>query len=244
MVNKNENFWKRFSLTSECMSASNGFETTVNARPVPSTASPVTSSGGSFQKMMRIRKFLTQEQAITLVNAYILSPFNFCPLVWMFCSKQAHNLISSVHYKALCAKFNTFEYNFEQLLQMSDSCTIHDRNLKLLVIEIYKTLHRLNPEIMWGSFKLKPNTYNLRQGHSLVVPIAKSSSATNYFDFRASLEWNHLQSSIENEKTLIKFKRSLRPHKIYCKCKGCIWFYYNLYSLFLIYCFNISVGIN
>ena len=101
---------------------------------------------------------------------------------------------------------------------MSDSCTIHDRNLKLLVIEIYKTLLRPYPEILWGTFKLKPNTYNLRQGHSLVVPIAKS----NYFDFRASLAWNHLQSSIKNEKTLIKFKRSLRPHKIYCKCKGCI----------------------
>ena len=181
-----------------------------------------TKASSKIKALMRIRKFLTQEQAITLVNAYILSPFNFCPLVWMFCSKQAHNLINSVHYKALCAKFNTFEYNFEQLLQMSDSCTIHDRNLKLLVIEIYKTLHRLNPEIMWGTFKLKPNTYNLRQGHSLVVPIAKSSSATNYFDFRASLAWNHLQSSIKNEKTLIKFKRSLRPHKIYCKCKGCM----------------------
>ena len=53
--------------------------------------------------LMRIRNFLTQNQADHLYMAYIMSSFNYCPLVWMFCSKMAHNLINKTHHKALCA---------------------------------------------------------------------------------------------------------------------------------------------
>ena len=66
--------------------------------------------------LMRIRGYLTQNQADHLYQAYIMSPFNYCPLVWMFCSKMAHNLIDKTHHKALCARFNTFDATFEELL--------------------------------------------------------------------------------------------------------------------------------
>jgi len=58
--------------------------------------------------LLRIRNYLTQKQADLLYNSYIMSPFNYCPLVWMFCSRRAHNLINKTHHKALCAKQNTF----------------------------------------------------------------------------------------------------------------------------------------
>ena len=35
----------------------------------------------------RIRSFLTLEQAKVLAEAYILTNFRYCPLVWMFCGK-------------------------------------------------------------------------------------------------------------------------------------------------------------
>ena len=43
--------------------------------------------------LFRIRSFLTPEQAKVLAEAYILSNFRYCPLVWMFCGKCSNNFI-------------------------------------------------------------------------------------------------------------------------------------------------------
>ena len=160
---------------------------------------------------MRIRNFLTQNQADFLHMAYIMSPFNYCPLVWMFCSKMAHNLIDKTHHKALCARFNNFSATFEELLLSSNSITVHTKNLQLLVVEIFKSLRHLNPEFMWDSFILKPEVYHLRQGQSLVIPHARSTRAINTLDFRAALAWNHLPSDLKHEKSLSKLRCNLNP---------------------------------
>ena len=148
-------------------------------------------------------------------------PFKYCTLVWMFCSKMTHNLVDKTHHKALCARFNTFNTTLEEQLLSSNSTTINTRNLQLLVIEVYKSLNHLNPELMWDSFILKSEAYCLRQGLSLTIPPARTTSAVDYFDFRAALAWNHLPSDLKQEISLSKFKRKLALQKIYCKCKYC-----------------------
>ena len=45
----------------------------------------------------RIRSFLTLEQSKALTEAYVLSNFRYCPLVWMFCGKCSNNLIMKTH---------------------------------------------------------------------------------------------------------------------------------------------------
>ena len=171
--------------------------------------------------MIRIRGFLTQHQADCLYNAYIMSYFNYCPLIWMFCSKPAHKLINSTHYKALCARFNTFSESFDQLLARSKSSSIHIRNLRLMLIEVFKSLNFLNPELMWNTFKLKSTSYNLRQGSCILIPKAKTAHALNSFDFRASLAWNTLPKSIKLKQSLPKFTSALQLCKIYCRCTYC-----------------------
>ena len=173
--------------------------------------------------LIRIRGYLTQQQADHLYNAYIMSCFNYCPLVWMFCSKQAHSLINITHFKALCARFNIFSESFDQLLLRSNTSSIHTRNLNLMVIEIFKSLNCLNPKIMWNTFEVKPSSYNLRQGQSLLIPVAKTVRALNSFDLRASLAWNYLPKTLKAETSLSKFKASLRLCKIYCRCRLCIY---------------------
>ena len=37
--------------------------------------------------LTRIRRFLSTEQAKYLSEAYIMSAFKYCPLIWMFCNK-------------------------------------------------------------------------------------------------------------------------------------------------------------
>ena len=149
-----------------------------------------------------------------------MSPFNYCPLVWMFCSKQASALLNRTHLKALQARYNNFTASFEELnsLDESNSLDNHSRNLHLLVCEVYKTLNHVNPEIMWASFNIKdPHKYNLRRGQNLVIPSARTTRATNFFDFRASMAWNHLPSKIKNAKSQNEFCSLIKRQRIYCK---------------------------
>lgn len=171
--------------------------------------------------LRRIRSYLTQNQADLLFSSFIMSPFNYCPLVWMFCSKHAGNRINATHHKALCVLFNNFSDTFDELLLKSNSITIHSKNLKLLVGEVFKTLNRLSPEITWDTFTPKWSRYDLRQGSSLAVPRARTTRAINSFDFRAALAWNSLPKQVKAEKNLVKFYHGIKDSNIYCKCLNC-----------------------
>ena len=118
-------------------------------------------------------------------------------------------------------KNNNFTKSFDELLALSKTVSIHTRNLRLLVTEIYKSLNFISPQIMWDTFPLKSARYNLRQGSKIIVPCAKSARAINSFDFRAALAWNQLQSQIKSKSNLSDFKSSIKNCKIYCQCKFC-----------------------
>ena len=172
--------------------------------------------------LMRIRNYLNQKQTDLLFFSHIMSPFNYCPLVWMFCSKQAHNLIHKTQHKALKVRLNDFTLSFEESISKSNSLPIHSKNLQLLACEVYKTLHNLNPPITWDTFDLKkPSKYQLKRGSALKIPKGKTASVLNSFDFRASLLWNHLTVDCKELKTLKEFSDAIQNISIYCRCTSC-----------------------
>ena len=61
--------------------------------------------------LTRIRRFLSTEQAKYLSEAYIMSAFKYCPLIWMFCNK-----INKIHKRTLRQVYEMEDANFEDLL--------------------------------------------------------------------------------------------------------------------------------
>ena len=37
----------------------------------------------------RVSSYLNEKQSLLLYNSFIMSQFNYCPLIWMFCGKVA-----------------------------------------------------------------------------------------------------------------------------------------------------------
>ena len=60
--------------------------------------------------------FLNQRQDDALLNAYILSAFRYCLLIWISSNKQAHNLIKATQFRTLRAKHNDFNASYKELL--------------------------------------------------------------------------------------------------------------------------------
>ena len=52
--------------------------------------------------------------------------------------------------------------HFKVLLENSNEKPVHQKCIEILMTEVYKYLNGLSPDIMSDIFKLRENTYNLR----------------------------------------------------------------------------------
>ena len=125
--------------------------------------------------LARIRKFITFEEAKGLSEAYIMSTFTYCPLIWMYCSKTANNLINKIHKHSLRVIYEMEDANFEDLLIKDSSWNIHENNIHTLFIEIYKSLNHISPPIIQEFFDLKITPYNLRNNNIITLPKTNAS---------------------------------------------------------------------
>ena len=64
--------------------------------------------------------------------------------------------------------------------------TIHERNIQSLAVEIYKTTHKLNPDMMTEIFKSKQQSHSIRN-QSISYPNQRTVlDGLNEFGYRGS----------------------------------------------------------
>ena len=174
--------------------------------------------------LMRIRNDIQQEQKLTLYHSFILSSFSYCPLVWMFCGIVADARVNRVQLRALRAVYNDFSSSKDDILRRGEHPTIHERNLNLLIMEVYKCINKDSPPILHELFQTKEPTYDLRVNNLLVLPtVSTQSYGTQALRYRGSTTWNHIPDEIKSAKTPSILKNILKGFKFsHCTCKICI----------------------
>ena len=83
-----------------------------------------------------------------LLNSFALSNFNYCPLLWRFCSSKSLKKIEKIQEQKLRILYNDSTSGYNQLLNKSRKASIEVKRLRKLTLEIFKTLNNLNPEYM------------------------------------------------------------------------------------------------
>ncbi len=164
---------------------------------------------------------MSQPKAELLYRSFIMSPFTYCPIIWMFSGKKANKIIDNTHRRGLRAVLNNFTLSFEEMLDLNKDTVIHKKNLVILLSEVYKSINSLNPEFMKDLFTSKLNSHNLRVGETLKIPAAKSSRGINSIRFRGAMAWNYLPKEIKMSPTLNSFKERIKLIEIHCCCKVC-----------------------
>ena len=80
---------------------------------------------------------------------------------------------------------------------MKKTVTTHQRKLQLLMIEMYKTKHNLNPAFMRDVFTERNNHYNLRNENHLQLPVAKiTTNGLENIEHRGCLLWSTIPKEI------------------------------------------------
>ena len=181
--------------------------------------------------LARISPYLNQYKKKILMNSFFTAQFGYCPLVWMFCSRTINNKINKLHERCLRLIYNDKSSTYQELLTCDRSVTIHQRNLQILALEMFKVLQNLTPEIMNEVFPLKtPLNYELRRPREFYTrPIRTVHYGTESIGFLAPKIWEIVPYNIKESSTIIEFKRKIKgwipPN---CPCRLCRTFIPNL----------------
>ena len=79
-----------------------------------------------------------------------------------------HKIEKKSHHRTLKIIYQSAE-SYENLLLKSSSVSVHQRHLRFLVTEIYKSTTQINPEFILPYFTYHNITYNLRKGPILYL---------------------------------------------------------------------------
>ena len=172
--------------------------------------------------LSRLARVIGFQKKRILMSAFIESQFSYCPLLWMFCSKALDREINNIQKRALRMVYLDYTSTFEELLRKDNSVTIHQRNIQLVAIEMFKVVKGIGPEIMRSLFIfddndrndttfLRPNIKNLYTG----------KESLRYF---GTVVWDSmLPKNLKGIETFDKFKAEVKkwiPDN--CPCRLCI----------------------
>ena len=82
-------------------------------------------------ELTRIVNYMNLSKRKALMKTFVITQFNYCPLVWMFHSRKLNHRTNSIYNRALIVTYQDYQSTFLQLLQEDNSVTIHQRKFLL-----------------------------------------------------------------------------------------------------------------
>ena len=141
----------------------------------------------------------------------------------MFCSRNANNLINKIQERSLRLITNDKTSTFEHLLQANNELTTHQRNLQVLMVEVFKIINDFAPPIMEDFFLLRENTHIIR--NFLVISNASKKTVRYGLEmvkYRTPLLWENLSEKYKTATSLNSFKTKIKAWKCEtCVCRLC-----------------------
>ena len=173
--------------------------------------------------LYRLNKYLTFESKQVLVNSFIYSNFNYCPLVWHITSANSIKKIEKIQERSLRFLYNDFNTSYDQLLELAGKSTMLVSRVKTLCIEIYKTINCINPNYMQNIFMKSINRISPRYPNNLNVPqVNQSNYGTKSLRVLGPKIWNELPEEIKSAETLKMFKTNIKMWEgPTCNCSLC-----------------------
>ena len=168
--------------------------------------------------LMRLSGTLDTDIKLQMYRAFILSNFNYCPLVWMFCGQGSVKKIERLQCRALRFTFNDFTSSYEQLLENSNEPSLSISRIRLLAIEVYKCVNELAPSYLCELFEKHDIPYELRDSNKLTQKAYKTvTHGFRSFSYAGTRLWNSMPPHVKSSISLNVFKERIKAWDP-CEC--------------------------
>ena len=184
----------------------------------------IKKAASQLNALYRINRYLTFEMKTILVNSFIYSNFNYCPLVWHIMPANSIHVIEKIQERLLRFQFDDFHSRYKELLIIkAGKNKMLINRLKTLCLEIYKTINCQNPTYMNEIFEKSCNRTSSRFPNNLQVPrVNQTTYGTRSIRLLGPKIWNAIPEELKNSSALTMFKQNLKlwdgPT---CACKFC-----------------------
>ena len=171
------------------------------------------SAANQLNALIRLNCFLGIDEKKVLVNSFVLSNFNYYPLVWFISSTRSWKKIENLQKRALRFLLNDYESSYEKLLEKSDKSTINLQSHRSLCFEVFKTIYDLNPSFMNDLFQLGESNRPVREKYRLNLNVPKTNQVrfgTKSLRNLAPKIWNSLPPNIKSVDNLNSFKALIK----------------------------------
>ena len=176
--------------------------------------------------LKRMGKYLNRLGRLTAYYSFILSNFNYCPVIWHYCSEKNSFKMEKIQERALRFIYEDYDIPYEKLLEKSKLPSLKIRRIKTIAIETFKIIHQKSPSYLHNLIDIKINKYDLRSQETAVLPRVRTTKyGLRSFRYNAAQIWNELPNHCRVETSFDQFKKLVQtwdPSNSSCQCSACI----------------------
>ena len=180
-------------------------------------------TGRQLNVLQRLKGSLDQDSRMAIYKSFIMSNFNYCPVVWMFTSKKSLSQLESIQKRALRFVLNDYISDYHDLVKKACVPGIKIMTLRYLAIEVFKCVNTINPVYLNDIFRIKKCSYAFRDGSRLERPIVKLTQyGLKSFKSYGAHIWNMLPKLFKNVISLNELKELIKSwNGPKCICSVC-----------------------
>ena len=173
--------------------------------------------------LKRLGHLLTRQGKLAIFKSFITSNFNYCPLIWHFCSQSSTKKLEKIQERALRFIYNDYSSTHHDLLKTANTEHLHVKRIKEMACEVFKIVNNIAPSFIQNLITLKCSQYSMRKENTAVVPKANTSKyGLKSFVHDGPRVWNSLPNEMRKTFNYGEFRRLIRnwdgPS---CNCSIC-----------------------
>ena len=169
-----------------------------------------TKAARQLNALARIAKYLDVRSRRTIYNSFIMSNFNYCPLVWHFCGKTNNQKLEKIQERALRILYDDYTSTYDELIDKAGTNTLLINRLRLMALTVFKSIKSLNPPCLNDIFSKKSVPYRMRDSCIIEQPKRRTTTfGLRSFSFAGAKVWNELPTYLKETTDLNDFKSLL-----------------------------------
>ena len=181
-------------------------------------------AGKQLSALARLSRILDIDTKLMIFNSFILSNFNYCPLVWHHCSTESTLKMEKIQERGIRFVYNDRESSYSELLTRAGKKMLYIDRLKKIAVFVYKCVKKEGPTNSHTLFTTKDIRYSFRDPYKVEQPNVNTSTfGLNSLRYSGSVLWNKLPVDLKGAVDVNTFKNLLKTWDGHsCKCGFCM----------------------